>query len=313
MSLISLVAEAASDILRQIGDGTLKIDGIVLRDAKGKIRYILRGFENLPNDSLRLADHPSLQPLRAVLQLQPILQLVMIAQNAATAASLHRIGDRLSDIDLRIRKMGANLNLLALLKLNNATALLKGAKLQAKVAIKDRERGALIASVGSATEAAHDILGQAKQLAHQMDDDGLPAALGKPQEFCDVVGSVADAFEVASAILVACEQPGHAADLLKEAATTLKNMRQRIAACYDDPELMLRRSRIDANLDSALAASGRTLRDAIHRCEGRQWMIELGVIGPDPNRQELETAIPQEGLAFQAVPENMHVDENPAG
>jgi hypothetical protein len=118
MSLISLVAEAASDILRQIGDGTLKIDGIVLRDAKGKIRYILRGFENLPNDSLRLADHPSLQPLRAVLQLQPILQLVMIAQNAATAASLHRIDDRLSDIDLRIRKMGANLNLLALLKLN---------------------------------------------------------------------------------------------------------------------------------------------------------------------------------------------------
>ena len=209
--------------------------------------------------------------------------------------------------------MGINVNRLVAGLRNAPMASLKAASMQAKIAIENREYGALITAAGSAAQAAHDILSQGKQLVRGTDDDSLPVALQVPQELTELAESITGAFEVASAIPVACEKPQLAAALLKDAVATLKGMRQSLATCYDDPELMLRRSKIDATLDTVLMASGRALRDAVHRCQGRQVLIDLGVIGPDPNGQELEVSVPQEGLAFQTVPVDMHANEGRTG
>lgn len=86
-----------------------------------------------------------------------------------------------------------------------------------------------------------------------------------------------------------------------------------MAACFDYPERMLRRSKVDATLDSLQLAAGRELRDALHHCGGRQVLIAMGAIGPDPLRAEFETTTHQEGLAFQSVSERSEADHGRIG
>jgi hypothetical protein len=76
---------------------------------------------------------------------------------------------------------------------------------------------------------------------------------------------------------------------------------------------VLRRSKIDATHDGALMASGRALRDSLHRCEGRQFLIAVGVIGLHPNLPSLKFQSPRRLLSFQSVPEDMHLIEGHAG
>ena len=319
MSIISLTAEAAADILLRITGGSLKLDGIVLRDTEGKIRYILRGFESLPKDASQLSVLPALRPLRAAMTLQHIVQVVSIAQNAAVAASLHRIEGRLKNIEQHLNDILSrltNVQIKATLILaaitNSPTNRLKGAKTAARIALKNRDCTALTGAAQAAEHAARDILDQARNLV-RVEDDGLPAALRMPQELADLVASAADAFEVASAILVALERSDLASELLNEVVATLRGMRKRMAACFDDPERMLRRSKVDATLDNRQVAAGRELRDALHRCLGRQVLIELGAIGPDPLRAEFEMAPRQEDLAFQSVSERPAADNKRGG
>jgi hypothetical protein len=172
------------------------------------------------------------------------------------------------------------------------------------VALRNSDDAALIGAAQSAIHAASDILDQAKHLVER-ERDGLPVALIFPQELGDLVSSAMDATEVASAILVALHSPDLASQLLNETAIAIKKMRQQLAKCFSDQELMLRRTNIDAKLDNLQLAAGRQLRDAIHRCEGRKLYIDLGLIGPDPQHKELEIAASQKEIGFQLVPESL--------
>ena len=121
-------------------------------------------------------------------------------------------------------------------------------------------------------------------------------------------------FEVTTAILVALERSDLASELLNGVVAALGEMRERMATCFSDPERMLRRSKVDyATLDNRQVGAGREHRDALHRCLGRQLLIELGAIGPDPLRAEFETAIRQEDLTFQSVSERPATDSGRRG
>src|SRR5271166_709536 len=200
MPVISLAAEASQDIMRRIAEGSLKIDGIIVRDAKGPFRYILRGLENLPKDASQLSALSALEPLRAAMTLQQILQVVSIAQNAAVAVSFHRIERRLEDIENRLSGIENRLT-----KLQSKTSLilnavrsspvnrLKGAKTAAAIALKNGDRTALTGAAQAAEHAARDILDQARHLV-RVEEDGLAVALRMPQELADLVASAADSF-----------------------------------------------------------------------------------------------------------------------
>lgn len=220
MPVISLAAEASAGIMRRIGEGSLKIDGIILRDAKGPFRYILRGFGNLPKNASQLSTLSALEPLRAAMTLQQILQVVSIAQNVEIAASLHRIERRLEDIENRLSgiehrltRVECNTNLLLEAVRSSPVNRLKGAKTAAVIAFSNSDQTALTGAAQAAEHAARDILDQSKHLV-RVEEDGLPVALRMPQELADLVASAVDAFDVASAILVALKRPDLAANLL---------------------------------------------------------------------------------------------------
>ena len=131
----------------------------------------------------------------------------------------------------------------------------------------------------------------------------MPVALQFPQELSDLVLSAVDATEVASAILVALKHPDLASSLLNEAVVEITHMRQRLAACFADHEFMLRRTNLDATLDALQMRAGRQLNVALYRCQGRQVLIESGIICPDPQRNELEVKGQQQEFGFLPVPE----------
>ena len=307
MSIISYTAEFAGEIANRIRDGSLQVDGIMLRDTGGKIRYILRGFENLATDASQFPE--ALQSLQSAMTTQQILRAVSIAQNMATAASIQRIerqleqiGQRLNHIDQRLVLVEIKSSLILDGMRSGPLNRLKGAKTAAIVAYRNSDATALTGAALSAEHAARDILDQAKHLV-QREDGGLPAALHLPQELGDLVSSAVDAAEVASAILVALRQPDLAASLLKEMAIEIKQMRQRLAVCFADPEFLFRRTFLDATLDPLQIDTGRQLRDASNRLEWRQLLITLGVICSDPQRKELEIVSGQQEIGFQPVPE----------
>ncbi|MEA2756096.1 MAG: hypothetical protein QOJ54_2385, partial [Aliidongia sp.] len=295
-----------------ISEGTLRVAGIELRDVGGKIRYILKGFENLPQDASQLSSLPSLVPLQAAMNIQQIMGIVSIAQSVAIAASLRRIEQKLDDIETRLGDLDRRLSAVdskldLLIEFHKAAPIgrLKSAERQAIAAFRDGDRTALNSAGTSADRAVRDLLALASALVRQ-ERVGLSLALQMPQALGDIILSVMDALEVASAIYIALKHPDIAARMLDEAATEIERMRKRLATSLMEPTLLLERSKLDATLDPALRSAGQQMGRVLEQCRGRKILIEMGIIGFDPLRQEFETISHQEGLAIQRVPEQVN-------
>ena len=319
MPAISITADAALDIVRQLAGGDLEVHGILLRDVAGKkFRYILRGFENIPADIGKLPDLAPLEPLRVALNATQLLQIVSVAQNAAIAASLRRIEGRLDAIERRLigvegrlTRLQTTANLMLAGMRSSPVNRLKAAKTAAVTAFRRGDTTALIAAAQSAEHAARDILDQAQHLV-RIEEDGLPVALLLPGEHQDILSSAADAMLAASAMLLALDRPDAAAQLIHDTADAIELMRSRLSNRLRDPELFLRRAKADFPPDADLLAAARMHRDTLLWCRGRAVMIEMGLIGPDLERIEFEKVFPQEGIALlsldtlSADPERLH-------
>jgi hypothetical protein len=308
MGPISVTAEAGLDILRKLASGELEVHGILLRDAAGKkFRYILRGFEDLPNDMARLGDLPPLEPLRSAMSMTQLLQVVSVAQNAAIAASLRRIEARLTAIEDRLTDIQGRLTRLQTAQRLTLDALrtqpvsrLKAAKAAAVVALQHKDRTALIAAGKDAQQAFHDLLEQARHLV-RIEEDGVPVALRLPVELADLCESAADAGYVASAIWIALDNQHSAATVMRESAEALEAMRRKLASVLGDPEFLLRRMKADEGCDAELQTAGRRLESAMQWSIGRALMIEQGLIAASPDHLSLERAEAVSQLTFVPV------------
>jgi hypothetical protein len=307
MGPISVIAEAGQDIIRRIASGELEVHGIQLRDASKKIRYVLRGFENLPLEAGRLSNLPPLESLHAAMNATQILQVITIAQNAAIAVSLRRIEarldsieSRLGGIETRLKRVDTKQNLVLEALRTAPVSRLKAAKTAAVVALQHGDRTALIAAGKDVQQASHDLLDQARHLV-RVEEDGLPIAILLPVELADLAESAAEAASAASAIWLALDNQAAAAGIMRETADSLESMRRKLASTLIDPELMLRRIKVDEGQDAKLLAAGARLREAMLWSSGRAVMIEQGLILADPARVEFERAIPADGIAFVPV------------
>ena len=305
MGPISVTAEAGLDIVRKLASRELEVHGILLRDTDGKkFRYILRGFEDLPKDAARLGDLPPLEPLRAAIGVTQLLQIVSVAQNAAVAASLHRIEtrlvaieERLADIQGRLTRMQTTQTLTLDALRTQPASRLKAAKAAAVVALQHRDRTALIAAGQHAQQAFNDLLEQARHLV-RIEEDGVPVALRLPGELADLCESAADAAYVASAIWIALDNQHNAATVTRASAEVLHSIRRQLASVLADPEFLLRRMKADEGRDGELQAAGMRLRNAMQWSIGRALMIEQGLITRDPEHLSLERVKPALGLEF---------------
>ena len=112
MVAIPFVAAADADVWARIQAGNLEIVGLEVREAVGKkIRFILRGAENLPIDPVQLGNMPPLEPLRAVMSVAQLASLVGVAQNAMLARTLGRIEGKLDrmgqQLGVTLRRLGS--------------------------------------------------------------------------------------------------------------------------------------------------------------------------------------------------------------
>lgn len=308
MSPISFTAEAGAEIIQKLATGELEVHGILLRDTAGKkFRYIIKGFENLPKDTAQLSDLPPLEPLRSVMNVTQLLQIVSVAQNAAIAASLRRIeerltaiGERLTDIDDRLKLVQTTGALILNALHTQPVSRLKAAKTAAGVAWRDRDRTALIALGKDAEQAFHDLQQFAGNLVRK-EEDGLPVALRLPMELADLYESAADAAYVASAIWIALNSRGAAATVMQESAEALQSTRRKLASVFSDPELMQRRMRAGGGNDDKILIAAQRLQSAMHWSAGRAVMIEQGLFAIDFDYLCLDRTEPAKELAFVPI------------
>lgn len=299
MAAIAVTAEAGLDIARRLATGELEVAGIQVRDTATKqIRYILEGLENFPSDSAKLDELPGLEPLRAALVATQLLQVMTAAQNAAMAASLHRIERSLERIGRRLEGMEGRLAhiqtqqtlVLAALK-DSGVNRLKVAKTAAMVALQHDYRTALQAAGRDADRAARDLLAQSRRLV-TVREDGFPVALQAPSELADLASSSVEAARLASAIWLALNAKDAAGSLMKDVADELESMRQQLASALRDPHLIVRLVSSKLASDEELVKAGKQLQIAFQQARGRELMIGLGCFGPDPLRREFEVVAP---------------------
>jgi hypothetical protein len=184
--------------------------------------------------------------------------------------------------------------------LNSPANRLKAAKNAAVTALRHNNIGAMIGASENAESAARDILDQACDLV-KIEQDGLPMAVLAPDLHADLVESAAEALSATSAIFLALKREDAAASLLREGERAMQNMVRRLHKVYADPELALRRMKTDGRQDLLREEAGRRTINAIHGLRGRAFMIEQGLIGPDPERLEFETATPCSELSFVPI------------
>jgi hypothetical protein len=165
----------------------------------------------------------------------------------------------------------------------------------------------LIVAGQNAQQALYDLLDQAEHLV-RLEEDALPVALLVPVEHADLAVSAADAAVVASAICLSLNNEMAAAHIMQETADRLEAMRGRLASALSDPELMLRRVKMDEGQDAELRAAGACLKEAILWSRGRAVLIDQGLIAADPDRIELEHTIPSNGIGLIPV-----IDAQPNG
>jgi hypothetical protein len=310
MGPISATAEAGIDILRKLASGELEVHGILLRDSNGKrFRYILRGFEDLRTNGEGPGDIPLLDSLQSALSNAQLLQIVSIAQNVAIAATLRRIEARLaameellSDIQARMARIQTAQSLTLDSLRTQPVSRLKAAKTAAIVAMRHGDRTALIAAGKDAQQAFHDLLEQAKHLV-RIEEDGVPVALRMPIELADLCESAADAAYIASSIWIALDSRQEAMTITNEAANALQSVRRKLGTVLTDPELLLRRMKLDEGLDDELQATGRRLQSAIQSLSGRAMMIEHGLVNADPKLASFEFIAPVRELSFVPIGE----------
>jgi hypothetical protein len=303
MEPISVTALAGQDVIRRILSGELEVYGIQVRDFTSKqIRYVLRGLE----DVSREAEHPALEALETVID---VTQVITIAQKAAIAASLRRIEQRLvsierrlGGIETRLKRIETKQNLVLEALRAGPISRLKAAKSAALVALQHGDKTALINASQNAQQAFDDLLEQAWHLV-RVEEDGLPFALLVPVEHAHFTESAADAAFVASALWMALDNKAGASAIMLEAADSIESMRRRLASTLSDPELMLRRIKLDEGQDANLVAAGARLREAMLWSGGRQVLIEQDLIVADHTRVEFERAVPVKGIAFTPVAE----------
>lgn len=309
MSFISLTAAAGLDICRRIASGEFEVAGIQVREAGSKkIRYILPGFENLPADRAFLDGLPPLGPLRQAIGITQLLNVVVIAQNAATALSLKRIERDLAEIKRsldgivdRLRRLGAKVDLIVEGMRSSPLNRLESAVTAAVTAHRHGERSALIGAMGEADRAARDIRSQAQHLVGAVDEYGLPWALTVPDELADFIASASRATCTASSLHLALNQRDAAETMLRETADTFEAMSKRLHSALTDPELMLRRLANDPGNDGKIIGAGQALRRALHICRGRETMIQQGLIVADPERIEFERTPPDQDFGFVEI------------
>lgn len=309
MATVSLAAEAGRDILRRIARGELDISGIVVRDAASKkIRYVLRGLENLPRDAGRLSNLSALEPLRAAMSVQQVLQLVTIAQNAAMATSLKRIEARLDaverrldGIEQRLERLEIKADLVLAAMRESPGSRLKAANGAAVNALRHDDRGALIEAAKDAETAARDLLAQARHLV-RIEIRGVPVALRGPAELSDLTSSAAEGMAAASAMQLALASSDLASRLMHETADTIEKMRKTLREHIADPEFLLRRLTAEMADDAKVIAAGDRLRMDQHWTRGRAVMIEAGLLRADHGGTGFETSAPQmEGIFFEEL------------
>lgn len=309
MSFISLTAAAGLDICRRIASGEFEVAGIQVREAGSKkIRYILPGFENLPADRAFLDGLPPLAPLRQAIGITQLLNVVVIAQNAATALSLKRIERDLTEIKRsldgiveRLRRLGAKVDLIVEGMRSSPLNRLESAVTAAVTAHRHGERSALIVAMGEADRAARDIRSQAQHLVGVVDEYGLPWALTVPDELANLIASAARATCTASSLHLALNQRDAAEKMLRETADTFEAMSKRLHSALTDPELILRRLANDSGNDEKIIGAGLALRRALHVCRGCEMMIRLDLIARDSERIELEKAEPVQDFGFVEI------------
>ena len=315
MDSISLSAKAANEIIQRISSGELEVHGIILRDTLGKkFRYILKGLQNLPADSAQLNGLSPLEPLRMAMGATQLLQAVTIAQNAAMAASLRRIESRLEKMDVRLGDIERRLSKIQtkqILVLEVLRSLpisrLKAAKVAAQTALQHQNLAALITSGGNAQQAAYDLMEQSWHLV-RIEEDGLPVALFGSAEHADLVESSVEAAMTASAMWLALDNQTAAAKTMRDAAEAIECMCSRLAAVFDDPNLLLKRLIADTGNDDEMIASGERLVDAMKWAKGRAVLIEAGLITKDPAKIEFECVAQMAELEFAPLSASEEVD-----
>lgn len=308
MIAISMTAEAGLDICRRIASGELEVFGIQVRETGSKkIRYVLRGFENLPTDPTVLDGVPPLAPLRQAIGITQLLGVVAVAQNAAVALSLkriersiERIEHRLGEIEERLARIETKVDIVIDRMRRSPVFRLKAAHRAATGAHVDSDQSALRTAASHADEAAHDILDQAAQLV-RVEHDGLPYALWTANELGDLIGSGTEAVRIASGLYLALGNRKHAIEILSDAAGAIERMRRRLHVVLTDPELMLRRVANDPGGDAQIIKAGEALREALHVCRGREMMIRLDLIARDSERREFEKAEPVQDFGFVEI------------
>lgn len=312
MSVVSLSAEAALDIIARIGKD-LRIDGIQLRDIRtGRITHLLRPGPDALQQAAPSSDSPVVSALQAVAGIQTFTAIVSIAQQAAMAATLHRIEaklhameQRLGNIQQRIAGIDAKLDLVLAGLRESPVARVRAARNQALAARKRRDHTALSIAASNAETGARDLIAQAGHLV-RVQLDGLPAALRCADALSELVSGAVEATEIASAMHLALGETGIAAGLLEEAASAIAVMQARLHSALTDPELVVRRTALALASTTDLVSLGEAMRRSRHVLRARAGLIEVGLIVPAAADSELEQPSELPGFVFEYVESAAH-------
>jgi len=307
MPTIPFDAEAGIEIIRRIQAGELEVVGLQVREvARKTIRFILRGAENLPLDPVRLGNMPPLEPLRAVMSVTQLVNLVGVAQNVMLARTLKQVEAKLNQIDNRLNAMStslAEMNFKLDVVVNNLNTApisrLRAAQSMAKTARRLGETGQLIAAAKDAECAARDLLARATYLARSKQND-MPTVLLMPGELAGLVDAAGETMAIAAAMQLALGSRTLAADLLHHVADTVGTMRSHLSESVIDPNLGEYRHRVALANDAAVLDAAASLRNTQHWTRSRAVCISAGLIEPGQG-EEFEAIPPGIGLAFESV------------
>jgi hypothetical protein len=295
MTSISFTGDAAQKILAELDSGRSKLDGIQVREvATGKVRYLIRGLEHLPQEPEKLMANSVAQSLEAAIGMTQLLSAVSVAQNASIALSLRRMEKRLEAVEHRLTEMerrlaGMDQKMSALFAAMRAGPLsaIKTACSVSAVALHSGDRTAMLAEAGRAQDAARNILDQAHDLLRQR-PESVPLALVRPGEVVELMHAAAEGMNLCSAIFVSLGSAGAAEGLLREVAGAIRDMRSAIWRELCRPELLMGTLTDKRASDPALRAAAEALRTEEKWLLGRAAMIGAGLIVPDASGKEFE-------------------------
>ena len=280
---MELAFDLAKEVMEKIRSGEWEIHGLQIREtSKKSIRFVAKGFEYIQTNSDGLPVHPQLDILRSALNVQQILGMAAIAQNASLAVSLKHmeekldaITDRLISIEGQLKCIGTDLAMTRAASFQAPVAKLSAAKNAMIHAIRYNNTSSLITAAKDIEESGRLLLNHAEILVRKQMNN-LPAFLyGKTTELSELLVGATHAFLIASDLHVRLKAPDIALRITRNISTRIEKLICEISAALSNGDFLPYRAAAHLDSDEEIAQLGQLITTALHETVGRSMLIEL--------------------------------------